>query len=85
MTIQSGKETVDRSRLKLLGVLAAAGASGGCNATEHGRTLVGDHVARTVERKNPFSTLRGVESKPKKLPLPEPAGGEGGGGGGGSH
>ncbi|WP_152599596.1 hypothetical protein [Hoeflea sp. BAL378] len=83
MKTHSDNETVDRSRLKLLGVLAAAGASGGCNATEHGRTIVGDHVARTVEAKNPFSTLRGVQSKP--LPRTEPAGGEGGGGGGGSH
>ncbi|MDP3524165.1 MAG: hypothetical protein Q8S27_06265 [Hoeflea sp.] len=79
MQPQSKKETVDRSRLKLLGVLAAAGASGGCNATEHGRTLVGDHVARTVEAKNPFSTLRGVQSKPAEKA--EHAGGEGGGGG----
>lgn len=30
MQPQSEKETVDRSRLKLLGVLAAAGASGAC-------------------------------------------------------
>tara|TARA_R110002020_G_scaffold27424_9_gene88381 strand:+ start:13135 stop:13380 length:246 start_codon:yes stop_codon:yes gene_type:complete len=79
MQPQSEKETVDRSRLKLLGVLAAAGASGACNATEHGRTVVGDHVARTVEAKDPFSTLRGVQSKP--VEPPEHAGGEGGGGG----
>lgn len=33
MKIRPENETVDRSRLKLLGALAAASASGGCNQT----------------------------------------------------
>jgi len=67
-------EKIDRSRLKLLGVLVAGSAAGGCGP-------MGAPIP--IEDTNPFSTLRNAKSKPKVVPV-EPAGGEGEGGGG-SH
>ncbi len=68
MTNEPDDKTVDRSRLRLLGLLAAAGASGACT---HDPTGV---VAPD------FATSPPSQNRPKKPVQAEPAGGEGGGG-----
>jgi len=83
MTKKPNDEIVDRSRLKLLGVLVAGSAAGGCGP-------MGAPVPIVEDDPNPFSTLQNVKSKKKPKPI-APTGGEsggeggGGGGGGGSH
>ena len=76
--MKTNDQKVDRSRLKLLGLLVAGGAAGGCGPMG-APVPMGD-----LEKDNPFSTLRDAKSKPKIKPV-EPAGGEGGEAGGGSH
>lgn len=61
---------VDRSRLKLLGVLAAASATGGCVS-----------APAEKEPEDPLGNLKRALDPANEVP--EPAGGEGGGEGGG--
>jgi len=80
--VEGADAGVDRSRLKLLGVLAAAGATGAC-ASSPDDPLGGLKTGLT--RSETFDPSKKEDEYKRVKPKTEPMGGEGGGGDGGSH
>jgi len=81
MSDKKEQKNVDRSRLKLLGALAAAGASGGCVTVKGGQILDTDKEDERLRKK----AIRDQETSQYLIDRAERLGGEGGEGGGESH